>query len=701
MAHHHRAAHRHLPRNPDFWNDVGNSFKNLNPFGSDDDDSETTTKNGGNDKIKRQDDDDDTTTTRRANRQGRSTVVRTIYQTVTDGAVAASSTSTKLIVAPSALPTRSKSTTTTADLGTTIQRAGGAILVTPDASSSTATSDSATSTLPSAIEESVTESIPSTLAIATDAPTLARSTRSAATANEITAVSSASATSTAISDKSASEPSGAAKAGIAIGVLAGVLVVFLLVFFLFNRRKKQLEQQRLADEDEKTGAFGTAAAVTSGNNTRAPRVSLRPVTQFLPNLNPADKRQSNVNGNMAPAAAAGALGARAPGQSAWERPVTGQNANPVNPFGSGAERINGTIKEESVSNMSLNEKPLPSVAADVPIGTAVSEPPSPTNSSINGATMAAGAAGAAAVAGGAVAAGALTRKASTRKDGPKALDLTIPAPAPLSTVPASPSGTEFSGHSAGPGHQSSGSTGSAAIAAAGGPANTTVHRIQLDFKPTLEDEMELRAGGLVRLLHEYDDGWALCIRLDRSQQGVVPRTCLSTRPVKPRPQGPPRGPGPNGPNGPPRGPGPNGHPRGPGPNGPPRGPGPNYPPGQRPMTPQGGPHGGPPYPRPESPARPRTAGGRPQSPAGNGPMGPGGRPQSPGPRFQGPPGQRPQSPGGHARKQSPPGPSKIPQPSRMGPPGPPGPPMGPVGRKPVPGQAPPPPSQSPPPGQAA
>lgn len=36
---------------------------------------------------------------------------------------------------------------------------------------------------------------------------------------------------------------------------------------------------------------------------------------------------------------------------------------------------------------------------------------------------------------------------------------------------------------------------------------------------------------------------ALCIRLDRSQQGVVPRTCLSVRPVKPRlPHGGPRGP---------------------------------------------------------------------------------------------------------------------------------------------------------------
>lgn len=46
---------------------------------------------------------------------------------------------------------------------------------------------------------------------------------------------------------------------------------------------------------------------------------------------------------------------------------------------------------------------------------------------------------------------------------------------------------------------------------------------------------------------------ALCIRMDRSAQGVVPRTCLSKHPVKPRPQSP--RPGPNGPNGPMRGPG--------------------------------------------------------------------------------------------------------------------------------------------------
>lgn len=47
----------------------------------------------------------------------------------------------------------------------------------------------------------------------------------------------------------------------------------------------------------------------------------------------------------------------------------------------------------------------------------------------------------------------------------------------------------------------------AAIAAAGGPADSSVHRVQLDFTPTLEDEMELHRGQVVRLLHEYDDGW--------------------------------------------------------------------------------------------------------------------------------------------------------------------------------------------------
>lgn len=97
---------------------------------------------------------------------------------------------------------------------------------------------------------------------------------------------------------------------------------------------------------------------------------------------------------------------------------------------------------------------------------------------------------------------------------------------------------------------------------------------------------------------------ALCIRLDRSQQGVCPRTCLSQRPVKPRPQGPP----PPGARGPPRpGYGPNGSPQSPmGNRGPPR-----------PYSPAGGPRAQSPgpngiqFPHPQSPAS-----SRPQSPGG-------------------------------------------------------------------------------------
>lgn len=56
-------------------------------------------------------------------------------------------------------------------------------------------------------------------------------------------------------------------------------------------------------------------------------------------------------------------------------------------------------------------------------------------------------------------------------------------------------------------------TAAAVAVAAGGPENAAnrgpnnVHRVQLDFKPSMDDELELRSGQLVRMLHEYDDGW--------------------------------------------------------------------------------------------------------------------------------------------------------------------------------------------------
>ncbi|KAI5463199.1 hypothetical protein BGZ63DRAFT_402537 [Mariannaea sp. PMI_226] len=502
-----------------------------------------------------------------------------------------------------------------------------------------------TNSVPTAIRNPDTNSVTGdkVLAKATGNPSLTAtddSVLSSIPTTSAAAVSSSTASAVPATDNGTSA---GAKAGIAFGVLGGLFVIGMLVFFLFSRRRKQMERQRLEEEDEKfhaqvdafVGKPATPQAPTSApsnSNTKAPRVSLRPVTQFNPNFNGLDKRSSK-GAAMALAVPSGAAGGdnttnRSPGGSAWERPSNGQDIDPSNPFGVQAERIPTPIMEESEQVSVFAPSP-------VTMKSSVTRPVSPlSTASIPAIETPVLAEAVAVTAVTTVAAAALTRKASMRKDGPKPLDLTLPPSTPLAPVPPSPAGTEFSISSMSPGAPEPPSNGAAAIAAAGGPVNSSVHRVQLDFKPTLDDELELRAGDLVRLLHEYDDGWALCIRLDRSRQGVVPRTCLSTRPVKPRPQGAPR-PGP-----------------------------PVNSNGGRPASPAG---------RSQSPmGRPMTPNGaRPQSPMGNG-----SRSQSPGPRSQSPNGT-------HRRNPSPPGPSPM-NPNHTSPQGP---PSGPVGRKPVPGQA--------------
>ncbi|KAH8173226.1 variant SH3 domain-containing protein [Sarocladium implicatum] len=541
--------------------------------------------------------------------------------------------------------------------------------------------DSASDTeMPTAIKKPTeTSSIDDILAKETGAPSATAPLHTVNAADITTSVRGVSSTESSDASKGDSDggTSAGTKAGIAFGVLGGLLVIGLIVFFIFNRRKKQ-SRERLEDDDEKLhdppGDAAFAGGVAAQSNPKAPRLSLRPVTQFFPGF-AGDKRASKSAAmSLGPAAAA----------SQWDRPSTSQSSHAANPFGNHAERAPSPIAEEK----NMYNKPMPPRPAGD--GMPASDP-----FTANGPAVAAGAA--------AVGATTLARKTSMRKDGPKKVDLTLSRG--LGAAPPSPSGTEFSDSPETPGAGPTPSSGAAAIAAAGGPANTGVHRVQLDFAATLEDEMNLTAGQLVRLLHEYDDGWALCIRLDRSQQGVVPRTCLSTRPVKPRlppgaqrpgppvnPQGDSRGPprGPGHPRGPPMGPGPQGRPRGPSgagpapPGGLPKGsygPGPNargQSPMGRPMPRPNGPGNGP---RPQSPSPRMQAppGGRPESPGPRMQGPPGGRPQSPGPRMQGPPGGRPQSPSGMNRRMSPPGPSQLTNHERT--------PSAPINRKPVPGQA--------------
>ena len=146
---------------------------------------------------------------------------------------------------------------------------------------------------------------------------------------------------------------------------------------------------------------------------------------------------------------------------------------------------------------------------------------------------------------------------------------------------------------------------------------------------------------------------ALCIRLDRSQQGVAPRTCLSARPVKPRPPPGARGPGPRGP--------------------PPGMMGPGNP---RPSSPASGRDSPSPTNRAPRPVGPGSAGGqqRPMSPGATIPT-PGGKPRSNSASET------------HDRRNSPPGPSPMNPNTQRDRAMSQSPPQSVLARKPVPGQA--------------
>jgi hypothetical protein len=393
------------------------------------------------------------------------------------------------------------------------------------------------SSVPSVISDPTgSQSIESILAKATGSASASTTIDEAA---DISGASSLPSSSSSAVPEASGGTSAGTKAGIAFGVLGGLLAMGLLVYFIFTKRRKQAEMERLENDDEKlhgpmAGHGGppmvAAAAVRRSmspepietasirTDAKAPRVSLRPVTQFLPNWNGLEKEKRASKGAgltlavpaaASPSSAGGPLSPRSPGGSAWERPTTAQSVDSANPFGTQAERVPSPVQEETASALRASPSPMSenstiavAAAAAFPAATAPVSPQSPSPHgplTANGPAVAAAAAGAGAA--------MVARKTSIRKaGGPQQLDLTLPN-APMAAVPASPAGTEYSNSSAPSAGPDSPSAGAAAIAAAGGPANSAVHRVQLDFKPTMDDELELRAGDLVRLLHEYDDGW--------------------------------------------------------------------------------------------------------------------------------------------------------------------------------------------------
>ena len=290
--------------------------------------------------------------------------------------------------------------------------------------------------------------------------------------------------------------SSGAKAGLAIGIILAVALLSGLLFFCFRRRRKHANKDDGKADDEKAAymeGLKRSQSVTSTRTTAtAPRLSLRPITQFMPDM---AARGKAMNG-AAPAAALGAVGGAAVGAAASR-----EHNDPENPFGNHAEvprKSQGSSEKEvglPIQNNAaenpfgknaeilpqtddLATRSMPSDAVPAPLRIRT---PTPEAAAVSGGA-AAGAAG-----------GLAAAQTAERQNAPKPLKV-VPKNS-VSPAASSPAVSEFS------------QTSVPAAAMVNGPPPSNVHRIQLDFKPSMDDELGLRAGQLVRLLHEYDDGW--------------------------------------------------------------------------------------------------------------------------------------------------------------------------------------------------
>lgn len=302
-----------------------------------------------------------------------------------------------------------------------------------------------------------------------------------------TGASAAAATGSAGSSASSSASSGGlstgAKAGIAVGVIGvlGLVAIFLLWFL----GKKRREREAQANKDNEKSAYGAGAAVAASapatemvtrsptvTNTVAPRLSLRPVSRMLPEFMGNTSKARLSNGNML-----NTVGPQGAGSS--------RNLTP-SPQPRGPSPAPKLSEEHAVNPFADPQNPFAdpekSVQARAPAPAPISVPapaPAPAPAPVM------------------IQAPVPTSAPASTPD-PVSEQAPAPVPAPVSTASPRPSLQEAPARNV-------------AAGAAGAPASSSsqgsVYRILIDFKPSMEDELELRTGQLVRLLHEYDDGW--------------------------------------------------------------------------------------------------------------------------------------------------------------------------------------------------
>ncbi len=288
-----------------------------------------------------------------------------------------------------------------------------------------------------------------------------------------------------VTEKSQGMTAGA-KAGLAFGIIIAICVLLTLIFCCMRRKKQKKSYEKTDDEKEPIGPppppSPPVARTLSTQSTRttatAPRLSLRPVTQFLPDLG-GRRKSSNIV-----AATGGPVHNGTNGANETYSEKSNQSGDSANPFGNHAE-----VSERNA----------------LPI-----QPNTPTDPFDNHAAT--------------TEEGRLGSSLAPPAEAPAPLRIRTPTPTPAPESPSAAPAARAERHNTPNQHNlSPGRTASPAFSGTGSEYSLTpaspvylangalppsnVHRVQLDFKPSMEDEIGLQAGQLVRLLHEYDDGW--------------------------------------------------------------------------------------------------------------------------------------------------------------------------------------------------
>lgn len=275
------------------------------------------------------------------------------------------------------------------------------------------------------------------------------------------------------------------KVGIAAAVVVVVGILAVLALLLINRKKRKNKDARAREDSEKAAMVAKQQAATPSSPPTAPRLSLRPASSFLPEFMGGARPKSRLSaGNMLTSITEPKGQGQSAPQNSYQmsekQPIENPFKDPENPFSDPAPiAVSKPLPTPlPISAATLTPPPASRTVPETTVAHSNAVSPLPTPDSIAVAITADGphpvSSGTSSIARKPVAARAIEMPGS---------------------VPGSVAGALNPSRSAIPPPSSASAQ------------DSSVYRVLMDFVPSMDDELELRQGQVVRLLHEYDDGW--------------------------------------------------------------------------------------------------------------------------------------------------------------------------------------------------